>query len=166
MVFYANGKRYSRRERKWSFLLEWDKVFSERQRGSLLEKEGPLSVIFGCRAIRGLLWNNPRIGRIQKKRTRASMTELKTTEQSADYSGAFRGSLQGRWSFWGTPHGSEDVSQERGKCVCLCFVSILHGRKRSVRQADTLFNSPCLLVTREIAKFISLYLLSLSLSPL
>ena len=118
-----------------------------------------------CRAIRGLLWNNPRVGRIQK-RMRTSMTEAKTTEQSADYSGAIPGSFQGRGSWWGTPHGSEGVSQERGKCVCLCFLSILHVRQRSVRQADVPLHFPCLLVNREIAKFISLYLLSLSLSSL
>ena len=138
-------------------------VFSGSPKGKInqLIKE----VIFGCRAIRGLLWNNPRIGCVQK-RMRTSMTEAKTTEQSADCSGAIRGSLQGPGSWWGTPHGSEGGNQEQGKCVCLCFLIILHVRQRSVRQADVPLHFPRLLVKREIANFISLYLLSLSLSPL
>ena len=57
----------------------------------------------------------------------------------------------------------EGASQERGKCVGLCFLSILHGRQRSVRQADVPLYFPCLLVKREIAKFISLSFLFPSL---
>ena len=117
------------------------------------------------RAIRGLLWNNPRIGCVQK-RMRTSMTEAETTGQSADCSGAIRGSLQGRGSWWGTPHGSEVVSQERGKCVCLCFLNILHVRQRSVRQADVPLYFPCLLVKKKIAKFISLSPFSFPFSSL
>ena len=95
-------------------------------------------------------------------------------DRSKDY-GAIRGLL------WGIPrivpgarvvvgyttrHGSEGVSQEQGKCVCLCLLNILHVRQRSVRQADVPLHFPCLLVKREIAKFISLSLFPYPLSSL
>ena len=75
------------------------------------------------------------------------------------------GCLEGRRSLRGTPHGSEGARQGRRTCLCRCFLNILHVQQRSVRQTDDPFHLPCLLVKKRL-QHASLYLLSLSLSPL
>ena len=50
------------------------------------------------------------------------MTELKTTEQSADYSGAFRGSLQGEGRS-GVHHMEAKMSVKNEENVFACVLS-------------------------------------------